>query len=125
MPPYTLCKAVQQFNGKNWKKIGERKHRGIARPKCSYQYDTSYQESFVRPPAAMPTVEIVLCACRESMHKVEILEYVKISTDVSLKEIIPPGALVMITPLVAGTLFGVESLAGVLAGSLVSGVQGG
>ncbi|KVH93622.1 hypothetical protein Ccrd_004327 [Cynara cardunculus var. scolymus] len=62
MPPYTLCKAVQQFNGKNWKKIGERKHRGIARPKCSYQYDTSYQESFVRPPAAMPTVEIVLCA---------------------------------------------------------------
>lgn len=48
---------------------------------------------------------------------------VKISTDASLKEMIPPGALVMVTPLVAGTFFGVESLAGVLAGSLVSAVQ--
>ncbi|KVI08127.1 uncharacterized protein LOC112509172 [Cynara cardunculus var. scolymus] len=38
--------------------------KGIARPRCSYQYDTSYQASFVRPPAAMPTVEIVLCVCR-------------------------------------------------------------
>ncbi|KAH9755503.1 H(+)-exporting diphosphatase [Citrus sinensis] len=33
------------------------------------------------------------------------------------------GALVMLTPLTASTLFGVETLAGVLAGSLVSGVQ--
>ncbi|KAK6915664.1 LOW QUALITY PROTEIN: Pyrophosphate-energised proton pump [Dillenia turbinata] len=48
---------------------------------------------------------------------------VKISTDASLKEMIPPGALVMLTPLIAGTLFGVETLAGLLAGSLVSGVQ--
>ncbi|KAG1365306.1 pyrophosphate-energized vacuolar membrane proton pump 1 [Cocos nucifera] len=48
---------------------------------------------------------------------------VKISTDASLKEMIPPGALVMVTPLIAGTFFGVECLAGVLAGSLVSGVQ--
>ncbi|KVH88341.1 hypothetical protein Ccrd_024054 [Cynara cardunculus var. scolymus] len=38
--------------------------KGIARPRCSNQYDTSYQASFVSPPAAMPTVEIVLCACR-------------------------------------------------------------
>ncbi|KAF2324010.1 hypothetical protein GH714_006141 [Hevea brasiliensis] len=29
----------------------------------------------------------------------------------------------MLTPLIAGTFFGVETLAGVLAGSLVSGVQ--
>ena len=48
---------------------------------------------------------------------------VKISTDASLKEMIPPGALVMLTPLIAGTFFGVETLSGVLAGSLVSGVQ--
>ncbi|XP_042421348.1 pyrophosphate-energized vacuolar membrane proton pump-like [Zingiber officinale] len=48
---------------------------------------------------------------------------VKISTDASIKEMIPPGALVMLTPLVVGTLFGVETLSGVLAGSLVSGVQ--
>ncbi|MBA0751977.1 hypothetical protein Gogos_000859 [Gossypium gossypioides] len=39
------------------------------------------------------------------------------------REMIPPGALVMLTPLIVGTFLGVETLAGVLAGSLVSGVQ--
>lgn len=39
------------------------------------------------------------------------------------EKMIPQGALVILTPLIAGTLFGVETLAGVLAGSLVSGVQ--
>lgn len=48
---------------------------------------------------------------------------VKISTDASLREMIPPGALVMLTPLIAGTFFGVETLSGVLAGALVSGIQ--
>lgn len=48
---------------------------------------------------------------------------VKISTDASIKEMIPPGALVMLTPLIVGIFFGVETLSGVLAGSLVSGVQ--
>ncbi|KMZ64013.1 Inorganic diphosphatase [Zostera marina] len=48
---------------------------------------------------------------------------VKISTDASIREMIPPGALVMLTPLIVGTLFGVETLSGVLAGALVSGVQ--
>ena len=48
---------------------------------------------------------------------------VKISSDASLKEMIPPGALVLLTPLIAGTFFGVETLSGVLAGSLVSGAQ--
>lgn len=36
---------------------------------------------------------------------------------------IAPGALVMLSPVVTGTLFGTKTLAGVLAGSLVSGVQ--
>ncbi|KAK8317808.1 hypothetical protein V6Z12_A13G133600 [Gossypium hirsutum] len=48
---------------------------------------------------------------------------VKMSTDASLRAMIPPGALVMLTPLIVGTFLGVETLAGVLAGSLVSGVQ--
>jgi H+-translocating diphosphatase len=48
---------------------------------------------------------------------------VAISTDASLKEMIPPGALVMLTPIIVGTFFGVRTLAGVLAGALVSGVQ--
>ncbi|KAH6787301.1 Inorganic H pyrophosphatase family protein [Perilla frutescens var. hirtella] len=47
----------------------------------------------------------------------------EISTDASIKEMVAPGALVMLTPLIVGTLFGVETLSGVLAGSLVSGVQ--
>ncbi|XP_027163901.1 pyrophosphate-energized vacuolar membrane proton pump-like [Coffea eugenioides] len=59
----------------------------------------------------------------EGTRKPDYATCVKISTDASLKEMIPPGALVMLTPLIAGTLFGVETLAGLLAGSLVSGVQ--
>lgn len=48
---------------------------------------------------------------------------VEISTKAALGEMIPPGALVMITPVLVGALFGTQALAGVLAGSLVSGVQ--
>ncbi|KAL4855826.1 Pyrophosphate-energized vacuolar membrane proton pump [Chlorella vulgaris] len=48
---------------------------------------------------------------------------VEISTAASISEMVPPGILVMGTPLIVGTLFGVRALAGVLAGSLVSGVQ--
>eukprot|EP00798_Chlamydomonas_sp_ICE-L_P021208 gene21208-28116_t len=48
---------------------------------------------------------------------------VEISTAASLSEMIPPGLLVMLTPIIVGTLFGTQALAGCLAGSLVSGVQ--
>lgn len=47
---------------------------------------------------------------------------IKISTDASLREMIAPGALVMLTPLFVGFLFGTKALAGLLAGALVSGV---
>jgi inorganic pyrophosphatase len=59
----------------------------------------------------------------EGTAKPDYATCVKISTDASIKEMIPPGALVMLTPLIVGTLFGVETLSGVLAGALVSGVQ--
>ncbi|CAA0806473.1 Pyrophosphate-energized vacuolar membrane proton pump 1 [Striga hermonthica] len=59
----------------------------------------------------------------EGTAKPDYATCVKISTDASIKEMIPPGALVMLTPLIAGIFFGVETLSGVLAGSLVSGVQ--
>lgn len=59
----------------------------------------------------------------EGTAKPDYATCVKISTDASIKEMIPPGALVMLTPLIVGTFFGVETLSGVLAGSLVSGVQ--
>jgi inorganic pyrophosphatase len=48
---------------------------------------------------------------------------VAISTKSSLRMMVAPGALVMLTPLITGYCFGVQALAGVLAGALVSGVQ--
>jgi H+-translocating diphosphatase len=48
---------------------------------------------------------------------------VAISTQASLSEMIAPGALVMLSPVIVGTLFGTRALAGLLAGGLVSGVQ--
>ncbi|KAK8698045.1 hypothetical protein V6N13_114177 [Hibiscus sabdariffa] len=59
----------------------------------------------------------------EGRAKPDYKNCVKISTDASLREMIPPGALVMLTPLIVGTLF--ETLASVLAGSLISSVQAG
>jgi len=48
---------------------------------------------------------------------------IRISTEASLKEMIPPGCLVMLTPLFTGFVFGTQALAGLLVGALVSGVQ--
>merc|ERR1712080_523625 len=46
-----------------------------------------------------------------------------ISTEASLKEMILPGALVILSPLVAGLGFGKNTCAGLLSGALVSSVQ--
>ncbi|NQW29754.1 MAG: V-type H(+)-translocating pyrophosphatase [Ignavibacteria bacterium] len=48
---------------------------------------------------------------------------VDISTRASIREMIAPGLLVILTPLVIGFLFGVQMLAGVLIGSLIVGVM--
>ncbi len=48
---------------------------------------------------------------------------VEISTQASLREMIAPGALVILSPIVTGFFFGVHALTGLLAGGLVSGVQ--
>jgi len=48
---------------------------------------------------------------------------VAIATDAALSEMIAPGCLVIFTPLVGGFLFGPRGVAGILAGSLISGVQ--
>ncbi|HET9238469.1 MAG TPA: V-type H(+)-translocating pyrophosphatase [Oligoflexus sp.] len=47
---------------------------------------------------------------------------VAISTEAAIKQMIAPGVLVLATPLVVGYIFGTQALAGVLAGSLVSGL---
>ena len=57
----------------------------------------------------------------EGTGKPDYAKCVAISTQAALKEMISPGVLIMGTPLVVGYLFGVEAVAGVLAGSLVCG----
>merc|ERR1719183_1947518 len=48
---------------------------------------------------------------------------ISIATNSSLTEMVAPGALVIGSPLLAGTLFGVQAVFGLLTGSLVSSVQ--
>lgn len=59
----------------------------------------------------------------ENKEEPDYKRCVAISTKASLKEMIAPGCLVMLAPLVTGYIFGVDAVAGVLAGGLVSGVQ--
>ena len=58
----------------------------------------------------------------EGTAKPEYAKCVDISTSAALREMIPPGLLVLLSPIVVGYFFGVKSLAGMLAGALVSGV---
>lgn len=48
---------------------------------------------------------------------------VEICTKAALTQMIPPAALVLFAPLITGMLFGVRAVVGLLAGSLVTGVQ--
>eukprot|EP00939_MAST-03C_sp_MAST-3C-sp1_P003997 g3997.t1 len=48
---------------------------------------------------------------------------VKIATEKSLSEMVAPGALVMLSPIVTGYFFGVHAVTGLLAGGMTSGVQ--
>jgi len=59
----------------------------------------------------------------EGLVKPDYKQCIDISTKASLKEMVPPSALVIIAPLLAGTFFGVYAVFGILTGGLVSGVQ--
>jgi inorganic pyrophosphatase len=48
---------------------------------------------------------------------------IAISTKASLKEMVPPGAMVIFTPLLTGILFGVNAVSGLLVGALIAAVQ--
>merc|ERR1719450_1205151 len=59
----------------------------------------------------------------EGLTRPDYAQCIKISTDASLKEMAPPGVLVMGTPIVMGILFGPKCVAGLLPGATVSGIQ--
>mmetsp|Transcript_13687 Transcript_13687/g.34364 ORF Transcript_13687/g.34364 Transcript_13687/m.34364 type:complete len:731 (-) Transcript_13687:72-2264(-) len=59
----------------------------------------------------------------EGSAKPDYERCIAISTDASLREMIAPGALVIVSPLLGGVLFGKNCTAGMLSGALVSGVQ--
>jgi len=48
---------------------------------------------------------------------------IAIATKQSLEEMVAPGALVMLTPIIVGFFFGVHAVTGLLAGGMTSGVQ--
>eukprot|EP00293_Proteomonas_sulcata_P018161 CAMPEP_0184312338 /NCGR_PEP_ID=MMETSP1049-20130417/49286_1 /TAXON_ID=77928 /ORGANISM="Proteomonas sulcata, Strain CCMP704" /LENGTH=269 /DNA_ID=CAMNT_0026628415 /DNA_START=33 /DNA_END=842 /DNA_ORIENTATION=- len=48
---------------------------------------------------------------------------ISIATKASLKEMIPPGILVILSPILVGTFFGVEAVAGLLTGAVASSIQ--
>ena len=70
-----------------------------------------------------------LTVCREKpgilkgTEKPDYTKCVSISTTAALKEMILPGIMAVVAPLLVGFLLGVESLGGLLAGALVSGVM--
>ncbi|MEO8413602.1 MAG: sodium-translocating pyrophosphatase [Ginsengibacter sp.] len=78
--------------------------------------------------AAMAMVEEVRRQFRtipgimEGTGKPEYEKCVKISTDASIKKMMLPGAIALISPLVIGFVFGPEVLGGFLAGATVTGV---
>ena len=59
----------------------------------------------------------------EGTEKPDYRTCVSISTHAALREMIIPGVLAVLAPLVIGLLLGAESLGGLLAGALVSGVM--
>jgi len=57
----------------------------------------------------------------EGKAKPDYARCVDIATQSSLKQMILPGLIVILSPLIVGVLFGIEALAGFLIGSLASG----
>ncbi|MGI6093980.1 MAG: sodium-translocating pyrophosphatase [Lachnospiraceae bacterium] len=58
----------------------------------------------------------------EGTGKPDYTSCVSISTQAALKEMLVPGIMAVVSPLIVGMLLGVEALGGMLAGALVTGV---
>lgn len=59
----------------------------------------------------------------EGTEKPDYSTCVAISTDAALKEMVVPGVIAVVAPLVIGFILGTEALGGFLAGAIVSGVM--
>lgn len=59
---------------------------------------------------------------KEGKDKPDYESCIKISTDASMKQMIAPGLLVILSPLLFGFLLGPNAVSGLLAGAIVSGV---
>ena len=60
---------------------------------------------------------------REGIDTPDYARCIQISTDASIKAMVMPGLLVICSPLIVGFLVGPRGVCGLLAGSIVSGVQ--
>jgi len=76
--------------------------------------DQMYQECMLQFPKIMD---------KQQPMAPDYEKCIRISTEASLKEMLAPGALVILSPLVAGFGFGKNACAGLLSGALVSSVQ--
>jgi Na+/H+-translocating membrane pyrophosphatase len=62
-------------------------------------------------------------ASGQQLAKPDYARCIEISTNASLREMIAPAALVILSPILVGSFFGVEAVVGLLAGALSSSVQ--
>ena len=62
------------------------------------------------------------CVC-VGQTKPDYTQCIDIATTASLREMIAPGVLVILSPILVGTFGGVEAVSGLLAGAIVSSVQ--
>ena len=80
--------------------------------KAAYQMIEEVRRQFREMPGIM-----------EGTTKPDYKSCVAISTTAALKEMLVPGIMAVVAPLAVGILLGTESLGGLLAGSLVTGVM--
>jgi len=84
---------------------------GLAADEMVAECDKQFKRGILEPGAAERGILPDYEAC------------IKISTDASLREMLAPGALVILSPMIAGLGFGKNACAGMLSGALVSSVQ--
>ena len=101
----------------------------------SYTWDKNEREAaMTMKSVGLAAMQMVMEVQRQFDEKPHLLDAnpterpdydacIAISTNASLREMIAPGALVILAPLLTGIFFGVMALSGLLVGALVAAVQ--